>query len=172
MGKTIIISEKQIKKVRQGLIAYEENKPDYEIGFEKPVDMSSYAHVVENKVPVVLKEENRTQKRKCVEIITDSVPNMSQEYLDMPLDELPSYLKSALNPDSALFQSIVNNTNGCNKFIDYLRINLYQQFGIGRGNLLTYFIPGIARIACKDLGFYSFSPYEMKGGLIIKFSRY
>ena len=171
MGKTIIISEKQIKKVRQGLIAYEENKPDYEIGFEKPVDMSSYAHVIENKVPVVLKEENRTQKRKCVEIITDSVPNMFQEYLDMPLDELPSYLKSALNPDGALFQSIVNNRNGCNKFIDYLRINLYQQFGIGRGNLLTYFIPGIARIACKDLGFYSFSPYEMKGGLITKFSR-
>ena len=174
MSKTIIISEKQVeqlKKVRQGIIAYEENKPDYEIGFEKPVDMSSYAHIVENKTPVVLKEENGTQKRKCVEIITDSVPNMFQTYLDMPLEELPSYLKSGLNPDGALFQSIVNNTNGCNKFIDYLRINLYQQFGIGRGNLLTYFIPGIARIACKDLGFYSFSPYEMKGGLITKFSR-
>ena len=48
--KTIVISEKQVeqlKKVRQGIIAYEENKPDYEIGFEKPVDMSSYAHVIE-----------------------------------------------------------------------------------------------------------------------------
>lgn len=175
MSKTIIISEKQIeqlKKVRQGLIAYEENKPDYEIGFEKPVDMSSYAHVIEeNKVPVVLKEENRTQKKKCVEIITNNVPGMFQKYLDIPLNELPSYLQSGLNPDGALFKSVANNQNGCNKFIDYLRINLYQQFGIGRNSNLTYFIPGIARIACEDLGYYSFSPYEMKGGCIIKFSR-
>ena len=50
--KTIIISEKQakllknkIKKVRQGMIAYENIKPDYEIGFESP-DANSYAHVV------------------------------------------------------------------------------------------------------------------------------
>lgn len=174
MSKTIIISEKQVeqlKKVRQGIIAYEENKPDYEIGFEKPVDMSSYAHVIENKIPVVLKEENRTQKKKCVEIITNNVPSMFQKYLGMPLNELPSYLQSGLNPDGALFKSVANNQNGCNKFIDYLRINLYQQFGIGRNSNLTYFIPGIARIACEDLGYYSFSPYEMKGGCIIKFSR-
>lgn len=57
MGKTIIISEKQIKKVRQGIIAYEENKPDYEIGFEG-APPSEYAHVV----PTVLKENQNDKK--------------------------------------------------------------------------------------------------------------
>lgn len=174
MSKTIIISEKQIeqlKKVRQGIIAYEENKPDYEIGFEEPVDMSSYAHVVENKIPVVLKEENRTQKKKCVEIISNNVWRGVTPYLNYNIVDIPSWLKQATNPEGALFKAIANNTNGCNKFIDYLRLNLYQQFGIGRSNILTYFIPGIARIACKDLGYYSFSPYEMKGGDIIRFSK-
>lgn len=170
MGKTIIISEKQIKKVRQGLIAYEENKPDYEIGFEG-TPPSDYAHVIENKIPVALNEENRTQKKKCVEIITNAVPSMISPYLNMKLNDMPSWLKDSLNPDGALFKSISNNQTGCDKFIDYLRINLYQQFGIGRNSNLTYFIPGIARIACNDLGFYSFSPYEMKGGCIIRLSR-
>ena len=174
MGKTIIISEKQveqIKKVRHGILAYEENKPDYEIGFEKPIDMSSYCHVIENKMPVALNEENRTQKKKCVEIITNAVPSMILPYLNMKLNDMPSWLKDGLNPDGALFKTISNNQTGCDKFIDYLRINLYQQFGIGRNSNLTYFIPGIARIACNDLGFYSFSPYEMKGGCIIRLSR-
>lgn len=170
MSKTIIISEEQIKKVRQGLIAYEENKPDYEIGFEG-TPPSDYAHVIENKMPVALNEENRTQKKKCVEIITNAVPSMISPYLNMKLNDMPSWLKDSLNPDGALFKSISNNQTGCDKFIDYLRINLYQQFGIGRNSNLTYFIPGIARIACNDLGFYSFSPYEMKGGCIIRLSR-
>ena len=170
MGKTIIISEEQIKKVRQGLIAYEENKPDYEIGFEG-TPPSDYAHVIENKIPVALNEENRTQKRKCVEIINNNVPSMISPYLNMRLVDMPSWLQQGLNPDGALFKSISNNKTGCDKFIDYLRINLYQQFGIGRNSNLTFFIPGIARIACEDLGFYSFSPIEMKGGCVIKFGR-
>lgn len=170
MSKTIIISEEQIKKVRQGLIAYEENKPDYEIGFEG-TPPSDYAHVIENKMPVALNEENRVQKKKCIEIITNNVPSMITPYLNMKLNDMPSWLKDGLNPDGALFKTISNNQTGCDKFIDYLRINLYQQFGIGRNSNLTYFIPGIARIACNDLGFYSFSPYEMKGGCIIRLSR-
>lgn len=36
---------KNIRKVRQGMIAYEEHKPDYEIGFEEG-DISPYAHVI------------------------------------------------------------------------------------------------------------------------------
>lgn len=47
--KTVIISEKQIeqiKKVRQGLIAYENTEPDYEIGFEG-TPPSDYAHVIQ-----------------------------------------------------------------------------------------------------------------------------
>lgn len=174
MSKTIIISEKQVeqlKKVRQGIIAYEENKPDYKIGFEKPVDMSSYAHVIENKVPVVLKEENRTQKRKCVEIISNYSSHYVTPYLNNKLVDIPDWLKPTMAPNSTLFKSVANNQNGCDKLIDFLRLNLYQQFGINRNSSLTFFIPGIARIACKDLGYYSFSPIEMKGGCIIKFAR-
>ena len=55
-GKTIILSEKQVEKVRQGLIAYESNKPDCEIGFEKPVDMY-YTHVV-NESPDCIEKIN------------------------------------------------------------------------------------------------------------------
>ena len=38
----------KINKVRQGIIAYEDRNPDFEIGFETP-DASSYAHVVNEK---------------------------------------------------------------------------------------------------------------------------
>ena len=50
--KTVIISEKQIeqiKKVRQGLIAYENVEPDYEIGFEG-TPPSDYAHVISEMI--------------------------------------------------------------------------------------------------------------------------
>lgn len=43
--RNIVGEGTEIKKVRQGMIAYEEHKPDYEIGFEKG-DLSPYAHVV------------------------------------------------------------------------------------------------------------------------------
>lgn len=170
MGKTIIISEEQIKKVRQGLITYEENKPDYEIGFEG-TPPSDYAHVIENKIPVTLNEENRTQKRKCVEVISNYSSHYVTPYLNDKLVDIPNWLKPSMAPNSTLFKSVANNQNGCDKLIDFLRLNLYQQFGVNRNSNLTFFIPGIARIACKDLGYYSFSPIEMKGGCIIKFAR-
>lgn len=40
-----LFESEEIKKVRQGMIAYEEHEPDYEIGFEGP-DASDYAHVI------------------------------------------------------------------------------------------------------------------------------
>lgn len=40
-----LLEGKEIKKVRQGMIAYEEYEPDYEIGFEEG-DISPYAHVI------------------------------------------------------------------------------------------------------------------------------
>lgn len=174
MGKkTLILSEKQIEKVRQGLIAYENIEPDYEIGFEEPVDMSSYAHVVnENtKHRSILNEENRTQKKKCVENITNNVPYSVRGLLDTPLLELPSHLQNYLMQLPTLFNSVANNQNGCNKFIDYLRLNLYSQFGIGRNDKLQFFIPGISRIACHDLNFYAFD-YSIKGGEILVFGKF
>lgn len=177
MGKkTLIISEKQIEKVRQGLIAYENVEPDYEIGFEEPIDMSSYAHVVQENLlnvtnKVLLVEENRTQKRKCVENITENTPPIIRRFLDTPLLELNEGLQNYLRQMPTLFDAVANNQNGCNKFIDYLRLNLYGQFGVGRqGHLVTY-IPGISRIACRDLRFYAFD-YSIRGGDILKFGRF
>lgn len=43
--RDVVREGKEIKKVRQGMIAYEEVEPDYEIAFEGP-DASDYAHVV------------------------------------------------------------------------------------------------------------------------------
>ena len=174
MGKkTLILSEKQIEKVRQGLIAYENSEPDYEIGFEEPVDMSSYAHVVNENIihRSILNEENRTQKKKCIENITNNVPYIVRNFLDTPLLELPSYLQDYLMQLPTLFNSVANNQNGCNKFIDYLRLNLYSQFGIGRNDKLQFYIPGISRIACHDLNFYAFD-YSIRGGEILVFGKF
>lgn len=326
--KTIIISEEQIKKVRQGLIAYEENKPDYEIGYEKPTDMSAYAHVTNRqlvnednteyitlyhglrdynllyvlsnhiiephipsergpkeiwlsnnpygyscilsiKVPTteigeagekkrfsimnnrdyttqepidlndyewklekccgvtltdekierwkkiyysndkesikiikvlmddfgdlwytailpliegdetlnesktfkhILNEENGSQKRKCVENITNNTPYMIRNLLDKRLDELPYYFQEYFQQLPTLYNSVLNNQNGCNKLIDFLRLNLYSQFAIGRKGTLVYYIPGISRIACEDLRFYAFDE-SIRGGDILKFGK-
>ena len=43
--RNVVGEGKDITKVRQGMIAYESNEPDYEIGFEKG-DLCPYAHVV------------------------------------------------------------------------------------------------------------------------------
>lgn len=117
-----------------------------------------------------LNEENKTQKKRCVENIKNNVPPMILHYLDYELNDLPFEYKMMLNPDGALYRSVSNNQNGANKFIDYLRINLYQQFGIGRNSNLTTFIPGISRIACDDCKFYSFS-LSIDGGKIVEFGR-
>ena len=118
----------------------------------------------------ILNEENRTQKKKCVDNIKQYIHPMVEEYLDYELTELPPHMQQMLNPDGALFKSISNNQTGANKFIDFLRINLYQQFGIGRNSNLTQFIPGISRIACDDCKFYSFS-LSIDGGKIIELNR-
>ena len=117
----------------------------------------------------LIKEENGTQRKKCVEHIRSACPYQLQEYLDMPLDELPAEIKYGINPDGTMFKSVASNTTGSNKFIDYLRLNLYSQFGITRGSILNRFIPGIARIACNDLNFYAFDT-SIKGSEIMRFT--
>lgn len=119
---------------------------------------------------MIIKEENGTQRKKCVEQIRKSCPIQLRAYLDTPLKNLPSIIKDGLNPNGALFKSVASNTVGSNKFIDYLRLNLYAQFGITRGSILTHFIQGISRIACEDLNFYSFTT-DIKGPEILRFSR-
>ena len=123
-----------------------------------------------SKDSMLLNEENRTQKKKCVENITLFIHPSIRPYLGYELNNLPYSMQQMLNPEGALFKSVSNNQNGANKFIDYLRINLYQQFGIGRNSNLTQFIPGISRIACDDCNFYSFS-LAIDGGKIIELNR-
>lgn len=118
----------------------------------------------------LIKEENRTQKKKCVEIISNNCNPSLRPFLNKKLTELPRQLQISLNSEGALFKSVSNNTNGCDKFIDYLRLNLYSQFGIGRNSSLSYFIPGISRLACVDCKFYAFD-LSIDGGKILKLSR-
>ena len=118
----------------------------------------------------LLKEENSTQRKKCVENITNNCPWQIREYINYKLEDLPYYLQEILNPSGQLYQQVSSATEGLNRLIDYLRLNLYSQFGIKRGTSLVRLIPGISRIACEDLKFYSFS-YSIRGGDIIRLSR-
>ena len=124
----------------------------------------------EGKKSMPLNEENKGQKKKCVENIINNTPGIIRRFLDMELTNLPPQMQTMLNPDGALFKAVSNNQTGANKFIDYLRLNLYQQFGIGRNSNLTQFIPGISRIACADCRFYAFD-LSIEGGKILELSR-
>ena len=123
-----------------------------------------------DKNHMLLNEENRTQKKKCVENIYNNMPNTLRKYANVELTKLPYNLQMMLNPDGALFKSVSTNQTGSNKFIDFLRINLYQQFGIGRNSNLTQFIPGISRMACVDCHFYAFD-LSIDGGKILELGR-
>lgn len=59
-----------------------------------------------------------------------------------------------------------------NRVIDFLRLNLYSQFSVGFNSGPEKYLPGISRIACHDLGFYSFSYSVMRGGDISKLAKY
>lgn len=59
-----------------------------------------------------------------------------------------------------------------NRLIDFLRLNLYSQFSVNFNSGPEKYLPGIARIACGELGFYSFNYNEMKGGEISKLAKY
>ena len=124
----------------------------------------------EGKNSMSLNEENKGQKKKCVENIINNTPSIIRRFLDMELTSLPPQMQTMLNPEGALFKAVSNNQTGANKFIDYLRLNLYQQFGIGRNSNLTQFIPGISRIACADCRFYAFD-LSIEGGKILELSR-
>lgn len=119
---------------------------------------------------LLLNEENRTQKKKCEEHITNNCPGYIRQYLNTPVVDLPNDIKGILNPEGQLYKQTARAPEGVNKLIDYLRHNLYSQFGIKRNTTLVQYIPGVARIACKDLHYYSFS-YSIRGGEIIKMTR-
>ena len=78
----------------------------------------------EGKKSMSLNEENKGQKKKCVENIINNTPGIIRRFLDMELTNLPPQMQTMLNPDGALFKAVSNNQTGANKFIDYLRLNL------------------------------------------------
>lgn len=78
-----------------------------------------------------------------------------------------------------LFSKITNGDKGDvfligakNRLIDFLRLNLYSQFSVGFNSGPEKYLPGISRIACGELGFYSFNYDQMKGGEISKLAKY
>lgn len=125
-------------------------------------------------VLTLLNEENRTQKKKAVDGIRQYCNPFIVRYLDTPLRELPMDIQQGFNGgpnEGSLFKAVADNTNGCNRTIDFLRLNLYRQFGLGRNSSLFNYIEGIVRISCGELGFYSFDPGVMQGGKIVKFGK-
>lgn len=95
-------------------------------------------------------------------------------YLDRPLRELPREIKSCLNPGNEpteMFRAVENGPDGNNTFLTFLRVNFLQQFGMTHNNGPKKYMKGIARIAIRQLGFYSFDPNTMKGGKIVNLGR-
>ena len=118
--------------------------------------------------------EMRMEIQRIVEgYIREYMNENLSAYLDTPLRELPDWLKPVLyvgHEESGLFKSVADNTEGHDTFMDFLRLNLYQQFGVYHGNGPEKYMPGIARIALRDLNYYCFG-YELNGGGIAKLSR-
>lgn len=129
--------------------------------------------ISEDKWRALLSEENSSIKKKVKKIIRQFCCPYVSDYLDTPLVDLPDWLSYQLNPggnETAMFRAVKNNPTE-NRFIDFLKVNLYDQMGTKYDKGPWEYLPGAARILCEDLGFYSFSPDEMRGGDIIKFAK-
>lgn len=118
----------------------------------------------------ILKEESGSQRRACEQNIAQYCTPMLRRFLDTPLLELPDYIKDQLSTGAAehMFNAVANNQNGSNKLIDFLRINLYNDFFIKRNCKIAKYLKGISRLICGECGYYSFSQQELKGGWIVK----
>ena len=129
--------------------------------------------ISEDKWRALLSEENSSIKKKVKKIIRQFCSPYVSNYLDTPLVDLPDWLSYQLNPggnETAMFRAVKNNPTE-NRFIDFLKVNLYDQMGTKYDKGPWEYLPGAARILCEDLGFYSFSPDVMRGGDIIKFAK-
>lgn len=123
---------------------------------------------------MMLNEETGTDRKKVMKIIVDNCnETYCKPYLMTPLANVPDWLHDMCNPggqEQGAWVSVKNNQHGMNRFIDFLVLNLKGQVGISHGNGPEKYLIGIARILCKDLGFYSFGD-GINGGGIIRFSK-
>lgn len=120
----------------------------------------------------MLTEESGSVKKKVKAIIRQYCNPQIVQFLDVPLENLPQEMKNELNPggqETAMFASVRSNPNE-NKFIDFLKVNLYDQLGTRYKKGPWEYLLGAARILCADLKFYSFDN-SMRGGAIVKFSK-
>ena len=116
----------------------------------------------------LLNEENSTDRKKVEKIISEFCYGGIVPYLLRPVTECEPVRNQVGH--TGTYQKVAANEHGFNRLIDYLRINLYEQFGMTRDNGPAKYRIGIARVACEDLGFYSFGQ-NIQGGKLIKFGR-
>ena len=120
----------------------------------------------------ILTEESGSLKKKVKNIIRQFCNPQLVQFLDTPLNELPREMKNELNPggqETAMFASVKNNPTE-NKFIDFLKVNLYDQLGTRYKKGPWEYLVGAARILCDDLRYYWFDN-SVRGGAIVKFSK-
>ena len=131
-----------------------------------------------NKRPgktILLTEESGAVRKAVKEIIARCFPTQMKTYLDMSLND--PFMVQNIKPqvchggtEPQIWNSVANHPTQ-NKFIDFLRANLYSQLNINRDRGPIEYIKGAARIMCNELGFYSWSEEELRGGDIIKFGK-
>lgn len=112
-------------------------------------------------------------ERALRKYIIDYTNSYIAQFLDIPLTEIPQNLIAICNPgegESEMFSSVKNNSTGNNKFIDFLRVNFYEQFGMLHNGPTKKYMEGIARIALGELGFYSFDN-RLQGSKIVNLGR-
>ena len=130
-----------------------------------------------------LNEENSGIKKKVKKIIAEYCASWIKPYLETPLPALDGhpfgtdeyFIKAHLNGnaecrETAMYKKVKESPTE-NRVIDLFKRNLYDQLSVRRGRGPEQYLPGAARILCKDLGFYSFSISEMKGGAVIRFCK-
>ena len=124
---------------------------------------------------ILLTEESGNVRKKVKEIIKASFPPQAEQQLNMSLNDpfminniKPQVCQGGAEPQ--IWNSVANHPQQ-NTFLDFLRANLYSQLGINHKRGPIEYIIGATRIMCQDLGFYSFSESQLKGGDIIKFCK-
>lgn len=142
--KTVLITEGQVNAVESVVVDYDRTRRS------------------------LLNEENSTDRKKVERIIAEFCYEVVRPYLYRPAEDCDMVKNQA--GETGTFKKVVNNQNGFNRLIDYFRLNLYEQFGMTRDNGPARFRIGIARIACDDLGYYSFGA-SIQGGKIIKLGK-
>ena len=120
---------------------------------------NEFKQFLNNSIRQVLKEAiNKEQRllkegaadRAVIKYITNNCDNYYKKYLNTPVSEIP---KDLYNSFLQMHRDWVEN-NPNMRVSDFLRLDLQTYFDINRGKGPVEFLPGIARIACEELGYF------------------